>query len=125
MLDVLTDVHFPETNSVASLPFTKKVKLLEKYVFIVATFIDLSDQSTPTKPSGKANSNNSNIAERLNLEIGTKVYFRSKAMKREGTIIGTTPGRMYPIYYRIRFNKSSGKETEIVLGPDRISLVPL
>lgn len=127
MLDVLSDVNFPEINSIANLPFTKKVKLLEKYVFIVATFVNLSDQKTSIKPSERKNDNssNSNIAEKMNLEIGTKVYFRSKAMKREGTIIGTTPGRMYPIYYKIRFKKSSGKETEVILGPDRISLVPL
>ncbi len=117
MLDLLTDVQFPIQNTISNIPFTKKVKALEKYVFIVNTYTsDVSKNRNINEPKEKIiNKESGKSTEKL--DIGTKVYIFWRGPDRVGTITNiknNENGYVYTISYKKSLsNKTKSIEVEV------------
>lgn len=86
MLDVLSDVEFPKTNTISNLEFTKKIKILEKYVFLIATYIYEQNTNSLSVSKGKSSKQVPSANSTGDINIGTTVYFRRQHQNRVGTV---------------------------------------
>jgi hypothetical protein len=111
MLDLLTDVQFPIQNTISNIPFTKKVKALEKYVFIVNTYtLDFNKEQNINQSNEKQRITNKEIEKQnQKLEIGTEVYILRQGYNKKGiitNIINSEKGYIYTITYKNKLAKS-------------------
>lgn len=91
MLDLFTDVQFPTQNTIISLPFTKKVKALEKFVFIINTYtFDNNKEQNIIQPKEKQLGKTEDTKKNVKLEIGTKVNVQRYGHDKIGFITKIT-----------------------------------
>lgn len=118
MIDLLSDIQFTNQNIISNLPFTKKVKVLEKYVFIINTYINNDDQTR-----GRKIIKGEKRKLKIILPIGTKVNILRHGRDKMGYISKRTltdKGYTYTIVYKKR---NSYYTNPFVINEDDLTII--